>query len=550
MSKKMETSKEIISFVSNITNGKMCVLPKGEYAVAEDCTQKRFYYQSNNDAGERDVAFLLRDMQDITLDFSGSTLVFQGRISPFVFENCKNVTLKNVIVDYDRPFFTEGVIVETGKDYYVLKIDREKFPYRVEEYSFIACAPTWECNLKSGINLFLEYDAIEKAPAYNSLLQICVTGGENAEIEENSPLPENILWVEDLGNGLVKFSGEVYADLKVGNVMVITHERRINNTVYAVNSENLHFENVRVIHSGAMGIVCQICKDIFISAFRCELTERSKGLVTLNCDALHFVNCSGIIEVQDSIMENMMDDGINIHGIYTTVAKVEKGKLLLDIHHFQQYGINVYCAGDEIAVMKKGTYDAFIPVKVLASKMLGEKQIEILTDSDLTGVEYGCIAVNDERMPSVRVCGCRTGRNRPRGFLITTPKKVVIENNYFNNSAFGLHFPGESTFWFESSGVRNVLIRGNHFDNCCYHYGEYPIVFMPVFGGECVGYYHKNIEISGNRFDIFGDGIVYAEHTENILVKNNIVVKSEKYQKRADTLRCEFRFCENAKEIT
>lgn len=541
----MKTAKEIIDLISDIKSNGEYTLSFGEYDVYADCTRKRFYYQSNNDSGEREIAFLLCDKENVTLDFGGSALVFHGRITPFVIENCKNVTLKNVIVDYDRPFYTEGVIAETGEDYFVLKINAEKFPYRVKNGSFIAVAPFWENDLADGINLFLEFDAEKRAPAYNSVLQIAVTG-KNAKKNENAPIAQTTYLVEDMGEGYVKFVGSPPRGLKSGNVMTITHEKRMNSIIYASESENLRFENIEVTHGGAMGIVCQLCENVSVSGFRCELTERSKGLITLNCDALHFVNCSGVIDVENCVMYNMMDDAINVHGIYNVVSEVGEGRLTLDIRHFQQFGINVYKKGDVAFVAKKGTWDEFIPVSVNRAELINERQIEILTDSDLSNVVVGSEICNDSRMPEVRVCGCRTGNNRPRGFLVTTPKEITIENNYFANSAYALHFSGDTAFWYESGGVRNLKITGNRFDNCCYHFGEYPVLFSPVAKDKRTGYYHKNVLISGNRFDVFGDGLVFAEHVENITVKDNLVVKSSKYEKRTKTAECSFTECRNA----
>lgn len=541
----MKTAKEIIELTHNIKSNGEYVLPFGEYDVYADCTEKRFYYQSNNDAGKREISFFLNGKENVTLDFSGSTLIFHGRITPFAIENCKNISIKNVVVDYDRPFYTEGIIAETGENYFILKIDGEKFPYRVENGSFIATAPFWETDLADGINLFLEFDAEKRAPAYNSVLQIAVTG-RNAKTNENSPVAQTTYIVEDMGNGYVKFIGNPPQGLKKGNLMEITHEKRLNSIVYATESENLRFENIHAVHGGAMGIVCQLCENISVLGFCCELTERSKGLLTLNCDALHFVNCSGIIDIKDCVMYNMMDDAINVHGIYNVVSEVGDGRLILDIRHFQQYGINIYKKGDVAFVIKKGKWDEFIPVSVLHSKLLSKRQIEIITDSDLSEIDVGSEICNDNRLPIVHVRNCLTGNNRPRGFLITTPKEIVIENNYFCNSAYAIHFSGDTAFWYESGGVRDVKIINNRFDNCCYHFGEFPILLSPVANDKRIGYYHKNILISDNRFNVFGDGIVFAEHVENITVKDNVVVKSFEYPKRAETVECLFIDCRKA----
>ena len=48
------------------------------------------------------IAFILKDLHDVTIDFGGAELVFHGRIAPFVLDGCKNVTIKNCKINYDR----------------------------------------------------------------------------------------------------------------------------------------------------------------------------------------------------------------------------------------------------------------------------------------------------------------------------------------------------------------------------------------------------------------------------------------------------------------
>jgi len=538
----MPTTNEIFQFIKGIDNNKTITLPKGEYKVFGDCTTPQFYYQSNNDAGERNVAFLIKDKHNVVLDFQHSTLIFQGRIAPFVFDNCNNVTLKNVVIDYDRPFYTEGEVLEADSDYYVLKIDREKFPFRVENGSFIAYGEYWEKDFSEGINMFLPFDKELKQPSYNSRLQIILTGSF-ARKHPHSPMAQDVFTVEDLGDGKVKFIGNNVSNAKVGDVMTITHEDRINNTVYIVNSENVTVENMEIVHSGSMGIVGQTSKDIFIKGLKCDLTDRVKGLITINCDAMHFVNCSGRVVVEDSSFFNMMDDGINVHGIYTKICEKGQDYLKLKLGHFQQFGVNVYLPGDKISVQKKGTNDKFYKLRVLSSELISEDEILIKTDDKLNKISVGDIVCNENRMPRLFVKNCKTGRNRPRGILINTPKKVVIENNEFSNSDCALFFAGDTSFWFEAGGVRDVKIRNNRFNNCCYHNSQFPIILYPEYDKNATGCYHKNVVIANNEFQIFGDGVILANSVENLVVLNNKIVKTNKFPKRIDTEVFQFTDC-------
>ena len=62
------------------------------------------------------VAFLLKDLRNVTLDFGGAALVFHGKIVPFILDGCENVTIRNCTIDYDRPFYTETHILDVSED--------------------------------------------------------------------------------------------------------------------------------------------------------------------------------------------------------------------------------------------------------------------------------------------------------------------------------------------------------------------------------------------------------------------------------------------------
>ena len=519
-------------------------LKRGVYHIGERNTVKRTYYPSNNDGGEKKIAFLYEDCENLVLDGNGSKLVFHGRISPFVFDRCKNVTLKNFVVDYDRPFFSQGEILACGPDFVELGIDSERYPYRVREEGLVFTAPEWEADLKSGINLFLPFDPVTRAPAYNSVLAIAVTG-KNAEPDPRSPIPERIFRVRECGVGRIRIEGDCAFNCKVGQIMVITHERRDNNVVFALDCENLRFENLEILHGGAMGVLCQTCTDVVLSGIRCGAAGRD-ALVSLNCDATHFVNCDGKILVEDCSFFNMMDDAINVHGIYTVVKSVEKGRLVLELKHFQQFRVNVFRAGDVAEICGENGAEVVKKIRVVSSKLISDSEIEILTEDDLSGIRAGNLAENNGRMPEVTVRRCRSGRNRPRGFLISSPKRVVIEENEFENSSFGLHFTGDTKFWYESTGVRDVLIRRNRFENCGYHYGEAAICFGPEFTAESDReYFHRNIVIEDNRFETFTGEVLFAKDTENLIFRNNEIVRTKAYPCRRKNDLFELVHCKN-----
>jgi hypothetical protein len=83
---------------------------------------------------------------------------------------------------------------------------------------------------------------------------------------------------------------------------------------------------------------------------------------------------------------------------------------------------------------------------------------------------------------------------------------MVVEGNTFHTPGAAILFEGDSRFWFEQAGVRDVVIRGNTFDNC--NYGVWGTGCIQVGSGIADEFrktsrYNKNIRIENNLFRAF-----------------------------------------------
>jgi hypothetical protein len=100
-----------------------------------------------------------------------------------------------------------------------------------------------------------------------------------------------------------------------------------------------------------------------------------------------------------------------------------------------------------------------------------------------------------------------------RGLLLTTPGKAIVENNTFHRCTIAaISMSADSSNWFESAPVRDVLIRGNTFIEC----GVFidPAV-ESVSPDEPI---HENIRIIDNDFDRAG---VSAMGARNLTITGN-----------------------------
>lgn len=510
---------------------------------SEECFLYKGYF-SNNEGCEKKAFFLKKNEKNVVLDGKNLQYIFNGRITPIIIDHCKNVVIKNFNIDFDRPFYTQGRIERVTENFFDLQID-DGFDFEVKDGEFIAKGKYWECNLNSCPVLMQEFDAFKARVAYNGVLLMSKVG-KNIPEDPRLPMPLTVFEAELIGERLVRFSG-ANSGFKAGNRLVMTHELRLNPCIAVTNSENVRIENIVMRNGGAMGLICQLTKNITVNNVNISLKQGDNKLCSMNCDALHFVNCGGKIKITDCTMENMMDDGINIHGVYTKVKKVEGNVVYTSIMHYQQYGVNFYKKADKLHILKENSNCIIGTKKVLKSELINENTIK-LTLNDAKNIVVGANIENITTTPKVFIRNIRTGNNRPRGVLLTSPKSAKILDSVFYNAGYGIHIAGDTDYWYESGAVGKMLISGNKFLNCGCQGTDYSIGITPSYN-PCDGseFFHKNIRIVNNQFCTFTDGIVYATGVDNLTVKKNRYEATKEYPKRCVTGKCTAIHCNNIK---
>lgn len=91
------------------TGASRLVLPGGELRLRPDRAEEKYQFISNNDESLKRIAFDLEGMRDFTIEGAGTKLLFSGFISPFNLERCRNVTIRDLSIDYTRTFHSEGI---------------------------------------------------------------------------------------------------------------------------------------------------------------------------------------------------------------------------------------------------------------------------------------------------------------------------------------------------------------------------------------------------------------------------------------------------------
>ncbi|MBR2616662.1 MAG: hypothetical protein IKC56_00295 [Clostridia bacterium] len=503
----------------NVKSGDEIFLSAGEYHIYEKETEQVFYYQSNCDAGVKNIAFYLKNKKNVKITGDNAHLVFHGRVSPFIFDGCKNITLSGFTLDYAKAFYMQGEVVASTDEYVELKV-KEGTSLAMQNGFLTQKVEEITQTYHDFPSMWQAFDKELKRVLFGSQCRIVrFTDGEETQ--------RDLFRAELLDSGNVRFYGKEMAEFTVGCIVVLNGESRQANTLFAFNCKNLTVQDVTAYYTPSMGVNCQTCHNVTLRRFHILLGEERHGIVTAGADATHFINCTGKVHLKECIFENMLDDGANIHGIFTKVTSVEKNKVKVILSHNQQYGANVYFKGDTLSVYQGGGLVPRGKAKVLSSELTKENEITLTLKGTLP--KEGDLIENFTRQAKFTFDDCSVTNNRPRGVLVATRKKAVVKNSWFSNSSSCVEVSAESKYWYESGGVKNLLIKNNVFNDFCHQYGGAAVGIVPVydFNEKQPEYYCQNIRIKNNVIITDSKWIVYALRSKNITVKNNAYIHKD-----------------------
>ena len=92
--------------------GSVLIFPRGQYDFSSAKRLDQRIYQMQ-----------FRHARQLVIDGKGSRLAFAGKTAPFLFENCQDVTLINLTIDWDHPLYTTGIITNASPRRFDVALD-------------------------------------------------------------------------------------------------------------------------------------------------------------------------------------------------------------------------------------------------------------------------------------------------------------------------------------------------------------------------------------------------------------------------------------------
>lgn len=505
------------------------VFEEGDYYFSP-CDELRFDYSLSNttELPVRTLGIYMKNMNSCIIEGNGARLWFEGHMQPLTLDSCENIAVKDIKVNWKKPLVAEGIVRAVTPEYTDVYISSESFPHRLinEWLEFDVGAGEWYslCN-RSQIIFEPHFRTVRRST------------GDNFWIKNISALEEKDVY---------RFWLHYPAGAQVGDILVLRHNERYHAGIFSEKCKDISFENIIVHSCGGLGCLSQFCENVTYKQVH-FIPDRSLGRFVTNGrdDGMHITCNKGKVTITECTFLGLMDDPINVHGCCVTGDEVVNTETLrCHYRHEQAMGFLYWAeAGHEVAFIDRKNMSRIGTAKVKSYKLESRDTFslefaEALPEHilKLAKTDDGLALENLTNTAEFVCTNNRFGSCRARGMLISTPKPVLIENNYFESSGSAILVAGDANNWFESGECNDVIIRNNVFTHACltsdYEFCQGVISICPTIPEpELDKPFHKNIVICNNTFDNADTAVLYAYSCKNLNFSDNLIFKSNAAEK-------------------
>jgi len=488
------------------------LLPSGRIDLWPEGAVKRELYISNSTEDDtlskvKNIGFFIENFENLTIEGNNSIVVLHGKMISFAILNSKNIKIQNISFDYERPTMSELTITSVS-DNSVETIIHPDSKYSIDKGKISYYGEGWKTN---------SYHTIVFEPGQEVMKYSSFKPFINSIASETSP-------------SHVRFEGD-FTNTKFhkGDILTVRDPYRDNCGGFISLSKDIKLENIKMHYMHGLGIVSQFSENISFYKVQAAPRENSGRVISCFADCFHFSGCKGKILIDSCFTSGSHDDPINVHGTHLKITSIDADKkLTVRFMHHQTYGFNAFFPGDSIAFVNPQSLQP-VAFAVLKNAILVNNREMLLEVEGIlpTNVISGLCIENLTWTPEVIIRNSHFERTNTRGLLLTTRRKILVENNtFFRTGMHAILIADDASSWFESGAVQDVTIRNNTFTECGYNSapGNFAIAIAPENHQQVPGYYvHSNIRIENNTFSVYDYPILTARSVDNLSFTGNTV---------------------------
>lgn len=491
--------------------------PKGRYDFWPDQATETHYYISNSSSEtefpvkKQKVGLYLKGLKNVTIEGNGSVFIFHGKMITWVLDDCAQISIQNLAINYERPGMSEMTLKEVSDTTVVADIHPDSrfsiIDGQLEWYGEKWVAKNHHAVLvrpQKGMLLYSSWDPFLKSKA------------------------------EKMEGLRVKFKGD-FSGFKGRPSEVLSIRDRYRDYVGAFinRSKNIRLRNLHMNSMHGLGIVSQFSENLDYDSVFVEPEKGSGRVIASSADGMHFSGCKGQITINNCRFNGLHDDPVNVHGTHLKIAEIVSPTILkLRFMHHQSYGFEAFIPGDTVAYLHSASLQIFEQGIVKTAKLISEREMLVeLQQPFSAGLKAGDALENTTWTPAVTIKNSRFEGTISRGTLMTTRRKVIIENNvYYRTGMHAILIENDASGWYESGAVTDLTIRNNQFIECGFNSApdNYIISINPQNHEVVPGYYvHRNISITNNTFKVYDAPLLTARSARGLVFANNKIEKSD-----------------------
>ncbi|HLH94926.1 MAG TPA: right-handed parallel beta-helix repeat-containing protein [Xanthobacteraceae bacterium] len=464
----------------------------------------------------------LKQLNGFTLNGNGAALINTTRGSTLLISGSKQVTVRDLSIDYDPLPFTQGTV--TGFDHAALEIMIKVDAGYPDEPDFLATITDGFFKvmnratraLKPGARDFLSPKKVERVGA--GVIRVTLQWSANETFPSQLPLA-------------------------VGDVVAISNSYA--DAIVVDGSSATSFSGLKLLASPAMGILenggpgGMRLQHVTIAPGPRPKGASTDRLVSTNSDGSHFITVERGPTIEDCTFANTSDDAVNVHGFYYYVVR-QTGPQRYLLSPKWDIGL---AAGDEIETCQQGTFRSLGRTKIveLTKRKVPELKAEIAklwkgrsptTQPDLV---YEIVLQQNtplkvaDAVTSLARIGAGTAIRRCSfhacgRVLVKSPNSMVEDCQFTYSSGVALQAGSDIGFWSESGFAENLIFRNNHLAHSILGANELTLgsgalgaIYVGMVAPEGAkgfqnNFQNRNVTIQGNHID---DSYIYAIFVSN-----------------------------------
>jgi hypothetical protein len=269
-----------------------------------------------------------------------------------------------------------------------------------------------------------------------------------------------------------------------------------------------------------------------VARSRIERRPLPDRLISVGSDGIHIAGTRGDIIIEDNDFSGQGDDSLNIHGLFLHVTAISANTVTLN-----RASHGLVQAGDVLRFVRRADLAERGRATVThVNSTSGPDYVVTLDTGPPAGLVLGDLAGNVTRNnPRFLVRGNVFHDHRARGMLIQAPQGLVENNVIRDVTMQGLHLTSDANYFFESTGLDDVVVRGNTISGV--GYGSWEVyergphmAAISLVGDVASGIsphpVHRNVRIEANTIVDTPGLAVLVGSADGVTVQDNRIVRS------------------------